>query len=59
MRGGPEGIAADRAVPRDIPVSADGDGGDGEGGTPEVPGDLPGQIVRRKSRHLSAFIYEP
>ena len=32
--GRPESIAADAAVPGDVPVRADGDGGDGEGGGP-------------------------
>ena len=37
--GGPEGIAADALVPRDIPDSTDGGGGDGDDAVGDVPGD--------------------
>ena len=42
----PEGIAADGAMPGDVPVRADGDRGDGECGAPEIPGDGAGFCSR-------------
>ena len=57
--GRPEGVAADGAVPGDVPVGADGYGGDGEGRTPEVPGNRSSLFGRlghrpRESRHFPA-----
>ena len=44
--GRPERVAADRDVPRDVPVKSDRGGGDRERGHPELPGNGSGALLR-------------
>ena len=49
MRRRPEGVAPDRAVPRDIPVAAHVRRGDGQRGAPQVPGNSLLRLIHRFS----------
>src|SRR5277367_567149 len=44
MRGRPEGVAADRDMPRDVPVTAEEIGGGGGCQTPDIPGNRSGAL---------------
>src|SRR5262245_51337813 len=47
MRRGPEAVAPDRSMPRDVPVAAHVRRGDGQRGTPQIPGNTLLGLIHR------------
>ena len=54
VRGRPEGVAADRDMPRDVPVTAEQVGGGGGGETPDIPGNRSGALGDDAARRRRA-----